>query len=79
MKDPQVPKMKKKKFDFQTTLDNYEVIQNEISNDIERLSQRVDERIANGLDRNLSLVEDKLAEALSSLRNTVESVVRIRK
>ena len=39
------------------------------------MSQRVDEQIESGLNRNLSLFEDKLTEALSSLRNTVESVV----
>ena len=60
---------------FQASHDNYEVIQNEISNNIERLSQRVDEQIENGFRINLSFFEEKLTEALSSLRNTVESVV----
>ena len=64
-------------FFFQTSHENYEVIQNEISYNIERLSQRVDERIENGLNRNLNLFEDKLAEALSSKRNNVESVVSV--
>ena len=51
---------------FQTTHNNHEVIQNEISKNIERLSFRADEKFENGLNRKLSLFEEKLAEALSS-------------
>ena len=52
---------------FQTTHDVYEVLQNQSSN-IERLSQKLDERMDSGLSRNIGLFKDETAEARKSLK-----------